>query len=91
MRILSVFPEHLQKLHFFLKEFIALKSNFLFLNCKVGNFQVVQLVALNDFLVMRTLFYVSKNKLNSSIELQRLKAFFEDKKGRLELDLHSIL
>lgn len=52
-RIPSVYPEHhLQIDFFFLKQFIAIKINFIFLNCKVGDFQVVQLIALNEFLTM---------------------------------------
>jgi len=76
---------------FFLKEFIAFKSYFLLLDCKIENFQVVQLVSLNEFLVMKTPFYVSKNKLKSNIQLQKWKPFLVGKIGRLKLDLHSIL
>lgn len=85
-RILSVYPEHhLQIDFFFLKQFIAIKINFIFLNCKVGDFQVVQLIALNEFLTMKTPFYVPNNHLNSSIT--NIEGFLVGGKGRLELNI----
>lgn len=71
----SVYPEHhLQIDFFFLKQFIAIKNNFIFLNCKVGDSQVVKLVTRNEFLLMKTPFYAHHNQLNSNVE--DIESFF---------------
>lgn len=79
------YTQNTKLIFFFLKQFIAIKINFIFLNCKVGDFQVVQLIALNEFLTMKTPFYVPNNHLNSSIT--EIEGFLVGGKGRLELKI----